>query len=84
MQHITRFALALLIALATCAGSAVLVGCGGSASSSSAATSEQSASTEASGDSASADAAASDSAAADDADDEEQDNCYGDDLPAKK
>ncbi len=78
MQHVSRFALSLLIAIATCTGAFALVGCGGSASSSAApAASAQSASAEA----ASTDAASS---AADTADDEEQDNCYGDDLPARK
>ena len=72
MQHIMRFTLSLVIALATCLGAVALTGCGGSSSASSAAnTSEQAADT-------------STSAASDEADDEEQDNCYGDDLPARK
>ena len=75
MQAISRIALTALIVLATCLGSFALVGCGGS----SAASAESEAASSASA--ASADAAAS---AADDAEDEDQDNCYGDDLPAKK
>lgn len=82
MQLITRFTLSLLIALATCFGAFVLVGCGGSNSSASAsAESAQSASTEASSAAEDTSSAASDEA---DDSDEEQDNCYGDDLPAKK
>ena len=90
MQLITRFTLSLLIALATCFGAFALVGCGGSSSSASAsaassqsasAESTQSASAEASSAAENASSAASDTA---DNSDEEQDNCYGDDLPAKK
>ena len=81
MKAVSRTALSVLLALATCFGAFALVGCGGSAPSSSAASvSAQSA--EASSQS----AAATDGtgSASDDADDEEQDNCYGDDMPAKK
>lgn len=78
MQQIMRFTLSLVIALSTCLGAFALVGCGGSSAESSAASaSEQAASTEA--------ADTSSSASSDEADgEEEQDNCYGDDLPAVK
>lgn len=77
MQQIMRLALSLAIALSTCLGAVALVGCGGSSTQSSTeSASEQAASTET--------AASSDSSASDGAEDEEQDNCYGDDLPARK
>lgn len=59
-----------------CAGALALTGCGESESTS---TTVQSATPAA--ESASTDAASTDEAASDASSDEEQDNCYGDDLP---
>ena len=87
MQSISRIALSALIALATCFGAFALAGCGNTTSTQAESASAQSAdaaASAASADTASADAAASDAAASGDAaDDEDQDNCYGDDLPAR-
>ena len=70
MQSISRFTLAFLLAIATSLGAFALVGCtDDSQQSQSSATQSES-------------TAADDSSSA--ADDEEQDNCYGNDLPAKK
>lgn len=71
MQSISRFTLAFLLAIATSLGAFALVGCTDD--------SQQSQSTAAQSESTAAD---NDSSAS--ADDEEQDNCYGNDLPAKK
>ena len=76
MQHIMRLTLSLALVLSMCLGAVALVGCGSSSASSAANASDQAASAQA--------ADTSGSAASDEADDEEQDNCYGDDLPAKK
>ena len=69
MQSISRFTLAFLLAIATSLGAFALVGCTDDAQQSQSA------------------AAQSESAASDDssaAADDDQDNCYGNDLPAKK
>ena len=74
MKPAARLFLSFLIALATCMGAFALVGCGGGGQS-------------ASGAAASASAESSDAAQAgsdSSSDGGEQDNCYGDDMPAKK
>ena len=72
MQAVSRFTFAILIAIITSLGAFALVGCTDDT--------QQSQSSAAQTESASSEAA--DSQSTDD--DEEQDNCYGDDLPAKK
>lgn len=71
MQAVTRFTLTLLIAIVTSLGAFALVGCtdGGQPAQDSASQAQQSASSD---------------AQSSDAGDDEQDNCYGDDLPAVK
>jgi len=74
LQAISRFTFTILLAIVTSLGAFALAGCtdGGQQS--------QSASTEA----AQSESTASDAADSSSADDEEQDNCYGNDLPAVK
>jgi hypothetical protein len=74
--HASRFALTILIAIVTSLGAFSLVGCGGDDQSSQ----NQSSASQA----ADSSAATSESSAAEDEGDDEQDNCYGDDLPAVK
>ncbi|MDO4400609.1 MAG: hypothetical protein Q4D27_06645 [Coriobacteriia bacterium] len=68
-----RFALTILIVIITALGAFSLVGCGGD---------EQPAQSQETTASQAAESSASEDSSA--ADDDEQDNCYGDDLPAVK
>ena len=72
LQSVTRFTFTILIAIITSLGAFALVGCGGDEQPSQSAATQAAESSSASADSSSADS------------DDDQDNCYGNDLPAVK
>ena len=84
MQSFARITASALIALAMCFGAFALVGCGGSSSQGGASASAESSASASEAASTAADEGSDQSASDASDEDDEQDNCYGDDLPAKK